>query len=82
MSATLDGVTPLRRMSESFGIEPGHCCGHGAEMQVVDDGIGIAGLAFAAADFLLELFEASLNLPPCAVVLNDLHNIEREVSGK
>ena len=82
MSATLDGITPLRRVSEPVCIKPGHCGGHGAKMQVVDDGIGVSGLAFAAADFLFELFEARLNFPPCAVVLNDLHNIERKVSGK
>ena len=82
MPAAFDGMTALRGVREPVGIKPcdGGC--HCAKIQMVHHGIGVAGLAFAAADFLFDLFETGLYFPPCAVVFNDLLDTERQVGGK
>ena len=41
---------------------------------MVDNGIRVSGLRLGAADIAFELFEGRLDLPPGAIVLDDLHN--------
>ena len=66
----------------AIGVDPGVRCGHHAKIQVIDHCVGIACLASGTANLLLDLLEAGLYLPACAIVLDDLLNAERQVSGK
>ena len=78
--AASDFVPAFRDIFKSCSINPGKGSCHDGEVHVIHDGIGIAGLAFAAADVLFDLFETGLNFPPCAIVLDDLCSGQIEVS--
>ena len=66
----------------TIGVDPGDRCGHHAKIQLIDHCVGIAGLAAGTADPLLDLLEAGLDLPTCAIVLDDLLNAERQAVVK
>jgi len=55
-------------------IDPCNSSRHHREVDVIDHGMGITGLAFAAANILFDLFETGFDFPPCAIVLDDLFN--------
>ena len=59
---------------EPCPIDPGNSSRHHREVDMVDHGMGITVLAFAAADVLFELFETGFDFPPCTVVLDNLFN--------
>jgi len=51
-------------------------------MQMVHDGIGMSGLCLGAADISFKFFECSLDLPPGAIVFDDLLNGKCQVGWK
>jgi hypothetical protein len=52
-----------RRFRHVCAIDPSDGCGGHAEMQVIDDCVGIASLCLGAADLLLDLPKSGLDLP-------------------
>jgi hypothetical protein len=63
-------------------IDPRDGSCHHSEVDVIDHGMGITGLAFATADILFDFLETGFDLPPRTILLNDLFNGEFQVSGK
>ena len=56
-------VSPGRGLVQMRGVDPGDGrCRH-AEMQMIGHRVGIAGLRVGAADFLLDLATAGLDIP-------------------
>ena len=53
-------------------------CHHG-KVDVIHDGMGITGLAFATADVLFDLLETGFDFPPCAIVLDDVFSGQIEI---
>src|SRR5664279_5611190 len=49
---------------------------------MVSHGLSIAALTGPAADVLFELFKAGFNFPACPIILDDLCDGKRQVSGK
>ena len=72
--APADSVTSTRDEVEPVGEDPDEQDGKHAELEVVADGVGVAGLGVRAADLLFEFFEAGFNFPSCAVDLDDFLN--------
>ena len=60
-------------------IDPGNGGRHHGKVQVIYDGMGIAGLALIAADVLFDLFETGFDFPPCAIVLDDLFGSQIDI---
>ena len=52
-----DFVTTFRCILKPGAIDPGNSAGHRRKVDMVDDSMCIAGLAFAAADILLDFFK-------------------------
>jgi len=48
------------------------CSGHHAKVQVILEGMGIAGLALSTANLLFGLFESEFYFPAGALVFNNL----------
>ena len=72
MTSIVNSVTTLRFFFKFVGVYPGNGSGHHAEVEVIGNSMWRSCLAFYAADFLLDLFEAGFNFPSCAIILNDL----------
>ncbi|HUT71672.1 MAG TPA: hypothetical protein VMW89_13445, partial [Desulfatiglandales bacterium] len=62
----------FRDVFQACSIDPGNGGCHHGKVDVIDHGMGITGLAFAAPDVLFDLFETGFDFPPCAIVLDDL----------
>ena len=63
-------------------IDPCNGSRHHREINMIDHGMGIAGLAFTAADVLFDFFEAGFDFPSCALVLDDLFGSQIEIGRK
>ena len=74
MATIVNSVTTLWCFFKMIGIYPGNGCGHHAEVEMIGDGMWCSSLAFLAADFLFDFFEAGFDFPACAVVFDDLFN--------
>ena len=63
-------------------IDPRNGSCHRREVNVIDHGMGIAGLAFVTANVLFDLLETGFDFPPCTIVLDDLFGGQIQISGK
>ena len=63
-------------------IDPGNGSRHHRKIDVIDHGMGITGLTFAAANVLFDLLETGFDFPPCTIVLDYLFNGQIQVGGK
>ena len=55
---------------------------HHRKVDIIDHGVGITGLALAAANLLFDLLETEFDFPPRTIVLDDLFNGQIQVSRK
>jgi len=74
--AAFDFMPTFRGVFESCAIDPNNRGYHDSKVEVIDDSMGIAGLAFAAANVLLDFLETRLDFPSGTIVLDDLLNRE------
>ena len=65
-------MSPLWVGFQTIRINPGQGGSHHAQVQVIEHRLGVAGLAGAAADVLLELFERGFDFPAGTIVRDDL----------
>ncbi len=72
--ATLDFVPSFGDVFEPCTIYPNDGCGHDGKIDVIDHSLCIAGLAFAASNVLLDLFETRFDFPSGPVLLDNLLN--------
>jgi len=77
----LGSVSPDWRLMQMLGVDPndGGCC-H-AEVQMIGDCVGVAGLGVSAADLLFDLSETGLDFPPGGIIFDDLLDAEIEIRG-
>ncbi|WP_200389695.1 hypothetical protein [Thiocapsa imhoffii] len=60
---TRGGITPRRGLRQADRVEPGDGGGDHAELEMVGDRIGIAGLRPGTADLLLDFSESGFDTP-------------------
>ena len=80
--AAFDFMSTFRDVFQPCPIDPGNSSRHHRKVDVIDHGMGITGLAFAAANVLFDLLETGFDFPPRTIVLDDLFNGQIQVSGK
>ena len=80
--AASDFVPTFRDVFQACSIDPGNGGCHHAKVDVIHDGIGIAGLAFTAADVLFDLFVSGFDFPSCTILLDDLFSSQIQVGRK
>ena len=68
--ATRGGITPRGGLLQTGRLEPGDGSGHHAELEMVGDRIGIAGLRLGTADLLLDFSESGFDFPASAIYFN------------
>ena len=67
---------------DTIRIDPRHGSRHPTKIQVIGHRMGVARLAFGAADLLLDLFESGFDFPPRAVKFDDLLDRKRQIGGE
>ena len=82
MVPTFHCVSAFRGFVKVHGINPSDRSGHHAEVEVIEHGLRVPAPGLSAADLLLELLEAGLDLPAGPVILHDLLNREARVRSE
>ncbi len=77
-----DLVSTFGSVFQPCSIDPDDGGRHHGKVDVIDHGMGITGLAFAAADILFDLLEAGFDFPSGAIIFDDLFNGQFQVGGK
>lgn len=77
--AASDFVPSFGDILKPCSIDPGNGGCHHGKADVIHDSMGIAGLAFTAADVLFDLFKTGFDFPSCAIVLDDLFGSQIEI---
>jgi len=72
--AASDFMPTFGDVFQPCAIYPGNGSCHHREIDVIDHGMGITGLAFATTNVLFDLLETGFDFPPCTIVLDDLFN--------
>ena len=72
MVTPFNGMPPFRRFIDPDGVNPGNGSGQHAKVQVVANRVRISGLCCGTADVAFEFFEQGLDLPPGAIIFDDL----------
>ena len=75
-------MSTFRDILNQCSIDPGNGGRHHGKVNVIYDGMGIAGLALTAADVLFNLLEAGFDFPSCTIVLDDLFGSQIEIGRK
>jgi hypothetical protein len=71
---TRGGVAPRGGLLQAGPVDPSDGGGHHAEVQMVGDRIGVAGLRLGTADLLLDFSKSGFDFPARAVNFNYLRN--------
>jgi hypothetical protein len=76
MATTFDSMPADWSFFKSAGVNPGERGGHHTKVQVICHRHRISVLGLGTADIPLQLFETCLDLPPGAVIFDDLLNTD------